>query len=43
MGVTAASLGALIQSELAGLKDRRVLEHIGGPLIPPSQHLREWC
>jgi hypothetical protein len=42
MGVTAASLIALIEVELSGLEDPRVVNHIRGLLVPPEPQMRAW-
>jgi len=42
MGVTAASLTALIDGEISALKDPRVINHIRGLLVPPEAQMRPW-
>jgi hypothetical protein len=42
MGVSPATVSALIEDELAKLGDRRVVEHIRGLLIPPQLQTRSW-
>jgi hypothetical protein len=42
MGVTAASLIALIESELTALKDQRVINDIRGLLVRPEPQVRAW-
>ena len=42
MGVTAASISALVESELAGLVDQRVIAHIRSLLVPPEVQMRVW-
>jgi hypothetical protein len=42
MDITASKIRALVESELSGMSDQRVLRHIRSLLVDPAVVMREW-